>query len=69
MPASKTIRVSEEHREQLHSLKDVGDSYDDVIGDLLELRQTIERRDLAERMREADDMESDEFVPLDAGAE
>jgi predicted CopG family antitoxin len=69
MSASKTIRVSEEHRELLHELKDVGDSYDDVIGELLEARQAIERRDLAERMRKVDEMDSDEFVPLDAGAE
>lgn len=62
MSADKRIRVSEERREQLHELKDVGESYDDVLEQLI---QEHNRKQLAERMREVDEMDSDEFVPLD----
>lgn len=59
MSADKRIRISEDMRKQLHGLKDVGESYDDVIRQLV-----IEhnRRELFHRMDEADD--ADEFVSL-----
>lgn len=62
MSADKRIRVSEERREQLHELKDVGESYDDVLEQLI---QEHNRKQLAERMREVDEMDTEEFVPLD----
>ena len=61
MSADKRIRVSEERREQLHDMKDVGESYDEVLEELI---QEHNRKELAERMREVDEMDSDEFVPL-----
>lgn len=61
MSADKRIRVSEERREQLHELKGVGESYDDVLEQLI---QEHNRKQLAERMREVDEMDTDEFVPL-----
>ncbi|UPM44851.1 antitoxin VapB family protein [Halocatena salina] len=61
MSADKRIRVSEERREQLHELKGVGESYDEVIEQLI---QEHNRKRLAEKMREVDEMDSDEFVPL-----
>ncbi|MFC6965061.1 hypothetical protein ACFQL7_28005 [Halocatena marina] len=62
MSADKRIRVSEERRAQLHELKEVGESYDDVLAQLI---QEHNRKELAERMREVDEMDSDELVPLD----
>ena len=61
MSADKRIRVSEERREQLHDMKDVGESYDEVLEQLI---QEHNRKRLAEKMREVDEMDSDEFVPL-----
>lgn len=61
MSADKRIRVSEERREQLHELKDVGESYDDVLEQLI---QEHNRKRLAEKMRDVDEMDRDEFVPL-----
>ncbi len=66
MSADKRIRVSEERREQLHELKGVGESYDDVLAQLI---QEHNRMRLAEKMREVDEMDSDEFVPLNADKE
>lgn len=67
MSAEKTIRVSEDHRKTLHDLKDVGESYDDVIGDLIEAYQEQNRRELADRMRETEAMDANDLVPLDSG--
>lgn len=66
MSADKRIRVSEERREQLHELKGVGESYDDVLAQLI---QEHNRKQLAEKMREVDEMDSDEFVPLNDDTE
>ena len=63
MSAEKRIRVSEERREQLHVMKGVGESYDDVLAELI---QEHNRRELAERMNEVDEMDADEMVSLDA---
>jgi predicted CopG family antitoxin len=67
MTAEKTIRISEENREELHELKGVGDSYDDVIARLLEEYRERNRKRLAEKMRETERMDSDELVPLGDG--
>jgi predicted CopG family antitoxin len=63
MSAEKRIRVSEERREQLHEMKGVGESYDDVLAELI---REHNRRELAGRMREVDGMDADELIPLDA---
>ncbi len=65
MSVDKTIRVSEETRERLHEMKDVGESYDDVITELIRERRMRNREELAERMRETEEMDSDDLVPLD----
>lgn len=39
MPANKTIRVSEQTREDLQGLGSKGDTYDDVIRRLIEVRE------------------------------
>ena len=67
MSAEKTIRISEGNREELHELKDVGDSYDDVITRLLEEYRAQNRENLAEKMRETERMDTDELVRLDEG--
>lgn len=61
MSADKRIWVSEERREQLHELKDVGESYDDVLEQFV---QEHNRKRLAEKMCDVDEMDRDEFVPL-----
>lgn len=65
MAANKRIRISEEHREGLHHLKDVGESYDDVIGELLELYQKQNRAELFDRIRENEERAPEGFTPLD----
>lgn len=62
MSAEKRIRVSEERREQLHEMKRVGESYDDVLAELI---REHNRRELADRMREVDEMDADEMVRLE----
>jgi len=54
------------NREELHELKDVGESYDDVITELLEEYRERNREKLAEKMRETERMDSENLVPLDA---
>lgn len=60
MSASKRIPVSEEHWEELGDLKGAGQSWDDVIGDLVE---HYKRARLFREVHEA--RESDEFRSLD----
>ena len=67
MSAEKTIRISEENRDELHELKEVGDSYDDVITELLDEYRKRNRKNLAEKMRETEQMDSDELVSLGDG--
>lgn len=67
MSAEKTIRISEKNRDELHKLKDVGDSYDDVITELLDEYRKRNREKLAEKMRETEQMDSDELVSLGDG--
>lgn len=62
MSAEKRIRVSEERREQLHEMKGVGESYDEVLEGLI---REHNRRELAKRMRDVDEMDADEMVRLE----
>ncbi|MFB6178270.1 MAG: antitoxin VapB family protein [Halorientalis sp.] len=57
--ADKRIPVREETFEKLGDLKGAGDTWDDVMQELIEARQKQNRRELLERT------EDDEFVPLD----
>ena len=60
MSTSKRIPVSEEHWEELGDLKGAGQSWDDVIGDLVE---HYKRARLFREVHEA--RENDEFRSLD----
>lgn len=39
MPANKTIRVSEQTRDDLQEIGSKGDTYDDVVRRLIEIRE------------------------------
>ena len=60
MSTNKRIPVSEEHWEELGDLKGAGQSWDDVIGDLVE---HYKRARLFREVHEA--RENDEFRSLD----
>lgn len=67
MPATETIRISEDNKRTLHDLKDMGQSYDEVVGELIEAYWEQNRRKLFAEIADADER-ADEFVPLeDAG--
>ena len=57
--ADKRIPVREETFEELGELKGAGETWDEVMQDLIEARQIQNRRELLERT------DDDEFVPLD----
>lgn len=65
MPADKRIRISEQHREELHALKDVGRSYDDVIGELIEVRQRANRQDFFDRIAANEERAPEGFTPVE----
>lgn len=60
--ASKRIPVTEERWKELNELKGAGETYDDLLGDLI---QEHRRRRLAERAKEVREVESEELTPLD----
>lgn len=57
--ATKRIPLREATFEELGELKGAGETWDDVVQELIETRQLENRRKLLERT------ENDEFVPLD----
>lgn len=57
--AEKRIPIHEETFEELGHFKGAGETWDDVINDLIRARQMENRRRLLERT------EDDEYVPLD----
>jgi len=57
--ATKRIPVREGTFDELGELKGAGETWDDVIQDLIEARQLANRQELLERT------DDDEFVPLD----
>jgi len=57
--ADKRIPVSEDRFHELGELKDAGQTWDDLLGDLLESQK---RQNLATMIRESE--ENDEFVPI-----
>lgn len=62
MGATDRIPVSEEVHRELHQMKEPGQTYDELLRELIRERN---RRELAERFHRLDEMDSDELVPLD----
>ncbi|MFB6150360.1 MAG: hypothetical protein ABEJ40_01000 [Haloarculaceae archaeon] len=60
--ASKRIPVTEERWRELNELKEAGETYDDLLGELIQEHQ---RRRLAERAREVREADSEELTSLD----
>lgn len=60
--ATKRIPVTEERWKQLHELKEAGQTYDDLLEELIQDRN---RRELGARFRELDEMDTEELVSLD----
>ncbi len=61
MSADKRIPVTEETHKTLHDLKEPGQTYDDLLTELAQLRR---RQELAARFEEMDESR-EKFVPLD----
>jgi len=60
--ANKRIPVTEERWKELNELKQAGETYDDLLDELIQEHQ---RRQLAERTREVREADSEELTPLD----
>lgn len=60
--ADKRIPVTEERWNELAELKQAGETYDELIGELIEEHN---RRQLAERAREVREADTEELTPLD----
>ncbi|AUX10520.1 hypothetical protein AArcSl_2909 [Halalkaliarchaeum desulfuricum] len=62
MSADKRIPVTEETHKELHDLKDPGQTYDELLTDLAQLRR---RQELEQRFQELADADRDELTPLE----
>lgn len=62
MSADKRIPVTEETRKQLHDLKEPGETYDDLLRELVRQRR---REELADDFRELERADSEELTALD----
>lgn len=62
MSADKRIPVTEETRRELHELKEPGQTYDDLLQELVQQRR---RENLEARFRELEAVDSDELTPLE----
>lgn len=60
--ADKRIPVTEERWQELNELKDAGETYDELLAELIQQHQ---RRQLAERTREVRDADPEELTSLD----
>jgi len=60
--ATKRIPVTEERWEELNELKGAGETYDDLLGELIQEHQ---RRQLAERAKEVREGDSEDLASLD----
>jgi len=65
MTATKRIRISEKNRKRLHQMKDVGESYDEVIGELLEEHWERNREELFDRIEKNEEKAPEGFTSLD----
>ena len=62
MPANKRIPVTEERWKELNELKGAGETYDELLGELI---QQTNRRQLASRAREVREADTEELTSLD----
>lgn len=60
--ANKRIPVTEERWKELNELKEAGQTYDELLEELIQERN---RRQLASRVREVREADSEELTPLD----
>jgi len=60
--ANKRIPVTEERWKELNELKPAGKTYDDVLEELI---QEHHRRQLANKVREVREVDTEELTPLD----
>jgi len=60
--ASKRIPVTEERWRELNELKEAGETYDDLLGELIQEHQ---RRQLVERAKEVREADSEDLMSLD----
>jgi predicted CopG family antitoxin len=60
--AEKRIPVTEERWKELNELKEAGQTYDDLLEELL---QEHNRRQLADRARAVREADTEELTPLD----
>lgn len=60
--ADKRIPVTEERWTELHELKEAGQTYDELLEQLI---KEYRRHQLAERAREVREADSEELTPLD----
>lgn len=60
--ANKRIPVTEERWKELNELKGAGETYDDLLGELIREHQ---RRRLAERAKEVREADSEKLTSLD----
>lgn len=60
--AEKRIPVTEERWRELNQLKEAGQTYDELLEELI---QEHNRRQLAERAREVREADPEELTPLD----
>jgi predicted CopG family antitoxin len=60
--ASKRIPVTEERWKELNQLKEAGETYDDLLGELIQEHQ---QRQLAERVKAVRDADSEDLTSLD----
>lgn len=60
--ADKRIPVTEERWKALNELKEAGETYDDLLEELI---QEHERRELAERAREVREADTEDLTSLD----
>lgn len=60
--ATKRIPVTKERWEELNELKTAGKTYDDLLEELIQEHQ---RRQLADKVREVREADTEELTPLD----
>lgn len=61
MSADKRIPVTEETRNELHDLKESGQTYDELLQELAQQRR---RQNLEQQFQELEDTDSDELTAL-----
>lgn len=60
--ANKRIPVTEERWEELNELKEAGQTYDDLLKELIQHRN---RRQLADKVQSVREADEEELTPLD----